>query len=102
MKKKIIDLSLTIKDGMTTFPVPWHPRVEISTQGRIGIEKRETKKLIIGTHTGTHCDAPKHFLKKGKSIDSISPEIFFGEAIVIDLSFKRKENVHVPVPKRRK
>ena len=45
MKKKIIDLSLTIKDGMTTFPVPWHPKVEISTQGRMGIEKRDCTRL---------------------------------------------------------
>ena len=46
MKKKIFDLTLTIKDGMTTFPVPWHPKVEISTQGRIGIEKRSKKNYI--------------------------------------------------------
>ena len=47
LKNKIFDLTLTIKDGMTTFPVPWHPRVEISTQGRMGIEKRETKKITF-------------------------------------------------------
>ena len=89
MSKKIIDLTFTIKDGMTTFPVSWHPRVEISTQGRIGIEKRETKKLVIGTHTGTHVDAPKHFIKNGKSIDKIDLEILNGEALVIDLSNKK-------------
>ena len=90
MKKKIIDLSLTIKDGMTTFPVPWHPKVEISTQGRIGIEKRETKKIVLGTHTGTHVDAPKHFIKKGKSIDKVDLNVLKGEALVIDLSYKKK------------
>ena len=89
MSKKIIDLTFTIKDGMTTFPVSWHPRVEISTQGRIGIEKRETKKLVIGTHTGTHVDAPKHFIKNGKSIDKIDLEILNGEALVVDLSNKK-------------
>ena len=47
MKTKTFDLTLTIKDGMTTFPVPWHPKVEISTQGRIGIEKREVKKSFL-------------------------------------------------------
>ena len=89
MKNKIFDLTLTIKDGMTTFPVPWHPRVEISTQGRMGIEKRETKKITFGTHTGTHVDAPKHFIKKGKSIDKVSLDILNGEALIVDLSYKK-------------
>jgi len=90
MKTKTFDLTLTIKDGMTTFPVPWHPKVEISTQGRIGIEKREVKKIIFGTHTGTHVDAPKHFIKKGKTIDKIDLDLLTGEALVVDLSYKKK------------
>ena len=67
--KKIIDLTITNEEGMTTFPVYWHPFVEVTQMGRIGIEGRETKKIIIGTHTGTNLDAPRHFIENGITID---------------------------------
>ena len=64
--KKIIDLTHTIEEGMTTFESSWHPLVSIKQLGRFGFEGRETRKLTMGTHTGTHVDAPLHFIKNGK------------------------------------
>ena len=55
---KLIDLSMMIEEGMQTFAAPWHPFCEITQLGRHGIENRETRKLTIGTHCGTHIDAP--------------------------------------------
>ncbi len=86
MAKKIIDLTMSIKEGMQTFPTYWHPFVEITQLGRHGIENRETRKLVLGTHTGTHMDAPRHFIKDGKCIDQISLDQLVGPASVIDLS----------------
>ncbi len=83
---RIVDLTLTIREGMTTFPVPWHPFVEITQLGRFGIEDRETRKLVLGTHTGTHVDAPRHFIPDGAAIDAIAPEQLVGPARVCDLS----------------
>jgi len=80
---KIIDLSLTLHEGMMTFPTHWHPVVEISILGRHGVEGRETRKLVLGTHTGTHTDAPLHFIPNGKSIDEVSLDVLVGEATVI-------------------
>ena len=68
--KKIIDLTMSLKEGMQTFPTHWHPFVEITQLGRHGIENRETRKLILGTHTGTHIDAPSHFISDGDTIPS--------------------------------
>ena len=62
---KITDLSLTLEEGMMTFPTHWHPVVEITILGRHGVEGRETRKLVLGTHVGTHADAPLHFIPKG-------------------------------------
>ena len=84
--KKIIDLSFPIHEGMTTFPAHWHPLVEITQLGRHGLENRETRKLVFGTHTGTHIDAPLHFIPKGQSIDRIPLERFMGKAAVINLT----------------
>ncbi|KDR67621.1 hypothetical protein GALMADRAFT_257846 [Galerina marginata CBS 339.88] len=40
----------------------------------------------MGTHTGTHIDAPYHFFPDGRKIDQIPLNEFIGEAVVIDLS----------------
>jgi arylformamidase len=45
-------------------------------------------KLIMGSHTGTHLDAPRHFVRDGIGIDRIPPNKLIGEAYVIDLSKK--------------
>lgn len=38
----------------------------------------------FGAHTGTHIDAPEHFIKDGLSVDKLPLEPFIGPAIVID------------------
>jgi arylformamidase len=82
----IIDLSLPIQEGMITFPVHWHPVVEITQLGRFHVEGRETRKVTIGTHTGTHVDAPRHFIPGGQTIDQTDPDIYYGPARVLDFS----------------
>jgi arylformamidase len=81
---KIIDLSLPIEEGMMTFPTHWHPVVEITILGRHGIEGRETRKLVLGTHIGTHADAPRHFIPNGRTIDEIPLDVLIGPAIIAD------------------
>lgn len=86
MNRRIIDLSMTIEEGMQTFAAPWHPYVEITQLGRHGIENRETRKIVLGTHTGTHIDAPRHFIPGGETVDMISLDHLNGPATVVDLS----------------
>lgn len=86
MKTKLIDITYPIHEGMTTFPVHWHPHVEITQLGRFGIEDRESKKLTIGTHTGTHLDAPRHFVPNGLTIEKVSLDTLIGPAKIIDFS----------------
>jgi kynurenine formamidase len=84
-----VDLTFTLHEGMTTFPVPWHPYVEITQLGRHGIEGRETRKLVLGTHTGTHCDAPRHFIPGGETVDTLSLDTLIGPALVLNFSSAR-------------
>lgn len=81
---KITDLSLTIEEGMMTFPTHWHPVVEISILGRHGVEGRETRKLVLGTHIGTHADAPRHFVPQGKGIDQVPLDVLVGPAKIMN------------------
>jgi len=84
--KQIIDITYPIYEGMPTFGAPWHPLVSITQMGRHGFEGRETRKITLGTHTGTQIDAPLHFVSGGKSIDKIPLGTFFGEVSIIDFS----------------
>lgn len=83
---KIIDLSLPIEEGMMTFPTHWHPVVEITILGRHGIEGRETRKIVLGTHIGTHADAPRHFIPNGRTIDEVPLEVLIGPATIADFT----------------
>jgi len=83
---KITDLTLTIEEGMMTFPTHWHPVVEITILGRHGIEGRETRKLVLGTHIGTHADAPRHFIPNGKGIDEVPLDVLVGPAQVLNFT----------------
>ena len=83
---KIIDLSMTIEERMITFGAYWHPKVKITQLGKFGRENRETRKITIGTHTGTHIDAPRHFIKNGKTVEKINLNWLCGEALLLDFS----------------
>ncbi len=45
-------------------------------------------KMTLGSHTGTHLDAPRHFIENGLGIDEIPPAKLVGESYVADLSSK--------------
>jgi kynurenine formamidase len=83
---RIIDLTFPIHSGMTTFAAPWHPFVEITQLARHGLEGRETRRIVMGTHSGTHCDAPLHFIPDGTTIDQIALDVFIGPAVICDFS----------------
>jgi arylformamidase len=70
---------------MTTFPQPWHRETIIETLGTISSFGRRTSYISIGTHSGTHVDAPSHFIVDGISVDKIDLSRFFGNAQVFDL-----------------
>ena len=83
---QIIDLTYKIEEGMLTFAAPWHPPVSIKQMGRLNIEGRESRKISFGTHTGTHIDAPLHFIQDGITIDQIPLEKLIGDVTIIDFS----------------
>ena len=83
---EIIDLTYPIEEGMLTFHTHWHPQVSIEQLGKIEIEGRESRKIIFGTHTGTHVDAPLHFISNGKSIDEIPLTKLNGKITIFDFS----------------
>lgn len=86
MPRRLVDLSLPIAPGMPRFPTYWHPDVEVEVLGRIPSEGRETRRLVLGTHTGTHLDAPRHFIENGPDVASLPLDTLVGPATVLDFS----------------
>jgi kynurenine formamidase len=86
-QRRVVDLTHPMHEGMTTYPSPCHPVFEMTQLGRHGLEDRETRRVTFGTHTGTHCDAPRHFIADGESVDNLSLDVLIGPAQVVDLTF---------------
>ena len=76
--KKIIDLTLTVRQGM--------PGVDLETAKTIENDGWNAKTLHLYSHAGTHMDAPLHFGVNEKTIDKISLERCIGPAWLLDLS----------------
>jgi arylformamidase len=88
--KKILDLSYEMQEGIITFAY-WHPPFLIKKVGRHEVEGRETKLISFGSHSGTHLDAPLHFIKNGKTVSDIPLEKLVGEVTFANFT-NLKEN----------
>ena len=75
-----IDLSLPIKTGMPVFP--GDPEVSLETVRSHARDDMQLSRLVIGSHTGTHLDAPRHFLAEGESVDQLPLDRCCGTAFV--------------------
>lgn len=78
------DLTNLISQDMSVYP--GDPQPEFKPVSTIENEKINVTRLVIGSHTGTHIDAQKHFIANGKGIDKEPLDKFVGEAVVLDLS----------------
>jgi len=57
--------------------------LETKSFSKDGVRESEIK---IGSHSGTHVDAPSHFLRDGKTIDQITLDRLIGRCKVLDLT----------------
>ena len=80
---KVIDLTLTISEEIPTFPGSPQPNfINWETLEKDGYN---LELLFLSSHTGTHIDAPYHFLKKGQKIHQIVTRRLVSEAILIKI-----------------
>jgi len=65
---------------------PGHPRVQIDQVSSIaGGDGSNLTRLSLGCHTGTHVDAPQHFVDGGVTVDKLPLELLMGPAFVAEL-----------------
>lgn len=83
---KIIDLSYTLQSDMLVYP--GNERPVFQWLGRVNSEGYNLTRLTMITHTGTHVDAPKHFLDDVTCIDEVPLEKLFGKACIFKYNKK--------------
>ena len=74
---KIYDLSFDLESNMPTCGTPWHQKAEISRMGRLDEVGRNTHKILLGSHTGTHMDAPFHFIDDGITMEKLDIDLMW-------------------------
>lgn len=79
-----LDITVPIHDGMTH----WQGDPPVRVERLSAIENGDScnmTALTLTAHTGTHLDAPLHFLQSGCSMDSMSPSLMAGQARVLSI-----------------
>lgn len=83
-KGRIIDITVPISPFTSIFP--GDPETSIESACTLEKDGCAVSRLIFGSHTGTHVDAPSHILKDGLSVDNLNLESLMGQAVVLDFS----------------
>lgn len=81
----IIDLTHPINNTMPAY-FPWHPKTEIEKTANYKEHRCEVTRLSIGTHSGTHIDAPSHVFEGMPTIDQYNSSLWYVDAQVLDFT----------------
>jgi kynurenine formamidase len=77
-----IDLSMPLTPSTPVYP--GDPKVEIKVVGELAKDGYLDHVLTVGTHNGTHIDAPAHMLANGKMISDYGPADFIGRGVLVN------------------
>jgi kynurenine formamidase len=83
---KPLDLTLTISEKIPMFP--GSPQPHFIHWDELKKDGYNLEMLFLSTHTGTHVDAPYHFVKRGKKMHQIDPGRFLCDVILIKIKSK--------------
>lgn len=81
---KIYDVSVPLSGNLPTYP--GDPGIQISDWA--SLEKGDAanvSSLHLGAHTGTHIDAPAHFIPGAAKLESLPLDVLIGEAEVVEV-----------------
>ncbi len=79
----MLDVTRPIMTNMTVWPGDESVLVERNASISQG-DKVNVSRVHMGVHTGTHIDAPLHFIDQGKSVDELDTGLFTGWVRVVD------------------
>lgn len=90
--RRIVDLSHPLDEGTTVYP--GDPDVSVSPATTIASDGFNVLHVRMGSQSGTHVDAPYHFLPDGARIDQVELSRFLAPAVIVDV---RHVGAHQPI-----
>jgi arylformamidase len=82
---KLLDVSVPLAAGIPAYP--GNPDFELQPVKRISAGgSSNVSRLIMGTHTGTHVDAPRHFFDDGAGVDALPLDLLLGRSRVVEVT----------------
>jgi len=85
---RIHDVSVPLAPGLPAYP--GDPPLEVETVQRSGEAPYGLARLCLTTHSGTHVDAPLHFVAGGMAVDALPLEILIGKARVVEIAARER------------
>src|SRR6516164_8958531 len=82
----IYDVTVPISNAMPVWP--GDPPVLLTSKSHVSRDKSHTVRLTsieMGSHTGTHMDAPFHMIEGGKRLSDFTIDVFAGPATVVEI-----------------
>jgi arylformamidase len=80
---ELIDVTVAIKEGMVTYP--GDPKVHLERVSSIEDgDVANLTRLDFGVHSGTHIDAPVHFIPGGTAVESLPLDVLLGPVEVVE------------------
>ena len=86
-----MDLTLTISKDIPSFP--GSPKPQFVPWSTIGEDGYNLELLFLSSHTGTHLDAPYHFIKNGTKIHQIPVTRLCGNAILVKIKKNKDQAI---------
>jgi arylformamidase len=80
-----IDISVPVRNGMVHWPGDPAFHIERADDQEKG-DVATVSRMTLGVHTGTHMDAPLHFIRGARSIDQMPLDATVGPVRVIAIS----------------
>ena len=82
---RIIDISVPLSAGTPIYP--GDPMIEIEQWAALERgDAANVSRLHFGAHTGTHVDAPSHFIEGAPRVWSLPLDVLVGEALVVEIA----------------
>ncbi|WP_319409732.1 cyclase family protein [uncultured Desulfosarcina sp.] len=103
---ELYDITVPIKRGMPIWPGTVEPKLWKTMSMKNG-DSANVSRIDIDVHTGTHVDAPRHFLEEGKTVDQLMLEDLIGFAMVANIPHvtaiteSNLDNLNMPVTTER-
>ncbi len=92
-KPRIIDLAHPLYHGSPSWP--GDPGIGIAPHCILDRDGCRVHRLSLGTHQGTHIDAPSHFLPDGEGVDALPLGRLFGPASLLRIARQRGQAIGV-------